>query len=104
MKKSINAAIELVNTLRARLEDTKSLRDRCLQDTEDHYDGRITKKMANFDPTVLDERVVLLQNAIREANTKIKESNVKTEIELDIDEAKLLAPIPKRELLGGLKN
>lgn len=96
MKLTINSAIELSNTLKTRLEDIKTLRDRNLNDTEESWSGKETKKICLFDPTVIDGRVVDMQNAIRLLSTSIKESNVKTTIEVDIDEKILLSAIPKR--------
>lgn len=98
-KLTVNSAIELVSTLRARLEDVKQLRDRNICDTEEEYSGKVTKKTVLFDPTVIDERVVDIQNAIRNLNSAIKESNARTSLDVpSVDELKLLSAIQKRVL------
>jgi hypothetical protein len=98
-KLTVNSAIELVSTLRARLEDVKQLRDRNICDTEVDYSGKVTKKTVLFDPTVIDERVVDIQNAIRNLNSAIKESNARTSLDVpSVDELKLLSAIQKRVL------
>ena len=96
MTMSVNSAIELLTTLRARLEDVKGLRDRNIADTEESFSGHVTKKTVLFDPTVIDARVVDIQNAIRTVNSAVKESNVVTKITVDIDEKALLSALPKR--------
>ena len=95
-KLTINSAIELSNTLKTRLEDIKNLRDRNISDVTERWGEKETVRTCLFDPTVIDERVVNMQNAIRLLNTSIKESNVKTTIEVDIDEKQLLSPVPKK--------
>ena len=95
-KLTINSAIELSNTLKTRLEDIKNLRDRNIADTTERWGDKETIKTCLFDPTTIDERVVNMQNAIRLLNTSIKESNVKTTIEVGIDEMQLLSAIPRK--------
>lgn len=97
-KLTVNSAIELVSTLRARLEDMKGLRDRNICDTEEDYSGRVTKKTVLFDPSNCDQRVVDIQNAIRNINSAIKESNARTYLDVAVNETELLSAIPKRLL------
>lgn len=95
-KLTVNSAIELVNTLRTRLEDMKNLRDRNISETEEIWGDKKTVRHVLFDPTVCDERVVDIQNAIRNLNAAVKESNAKTYLEVDVDEKKLLSAIQKK--------
>lgn len=93
---TVNSAIELTTTLRARLTDMIQLRDRNTSDTEESWGEKTTKKTVLFDPSVCDQRVVDIQNAIRNLSCAIKESNARTAIEVDVDEKALLSAIPKR--------
>ena len=97
MKISVNAAIELVAALKTRAQDLKELRDRNTSDREETYSNAITKKTALFDPSVVDGRVMDINNAIRTISCAIKASNVVTLIDVDVDEKALMSAVPKRE-------
>ena len=95
MKLSVNKAIEMVNTLRGRHSDLKDLRNRNLG-IERFFDGDATKKetVPLYDPSEVDEHIVLISNAILDLNSAIKESNARVEIVIDgLDRVTLLAPI-----------
>ena len=90
---TVNSAIELVNTLRGRISELTSLRDRCsVVDTYYDGDNKQTKEPL-YDPVDVDTKIVLIKNSIRKLNTKIKESNSITKIDFDVDEDSLLSPI-----------
>lgn len=97
MQLTVNAAIELVNTLRGRVSDLQTLRNQNAVRERLFRNEERTEKEPLYNPVDVDKKIVEIKNAIRKLNSAIKESNAKTKLpefpQAEINENSLLAPV-----------
>ena len=92
MKKTVNEAMVLAKAIRGRYAELSSLRSQT--STRDIYMGTDKRVVEpTYDMKELDKRCVELENFLLEVDTKIKQSNALTTIDLDADVKTLLAPL-----------
>jgi hypothetical protein len=92
MKMTVNEAMVLQKALRGRLGELSSLRTTCAS-KESYYgdNNKVVEPM--YDVKALDKKCVELENALLDMDTKIKQSNAITSIEIDADKSTLLSPL-----------
>jgi hypothetical protein len=93
-KMTINEAMVLGKAVRGRLGELSSLRSQVA--TRDIFYGSGGKEKVvepQYDVKILDKKCVVIENFLLVLDSKIKQSNAVTTIEIDTDVEKLLAPI-----------
>jgi len=92
MKMTVNEAMVFQKALRGRLGELSSLRTTCAS-RESYYGDNHKVVEPMYDVKELDRKCVSLENALLDMDTRIKQSNAITIIEVDVDRAALLAPL-----------
>lgn len=92
MKITINESMVLMKVLKGRLAELSSLRSECAK--KETYFGETQKVVEpQYDIKMLDKRCVEIENALLEMDTRIKQSNAITTIEVDVDKTSLLSSL-----------
>ena len=91
-KMTVNEAMVLAKVVRGRYAELSSLRGHSA--TRETFYGEPKKIIEpTYDVKVLDKRCVELENFLLLVETKIKQSNAMTTIEVDVDVNSLLVPL-----------
>jgi hypothetical protein len=92
---TVNEAMVMQKVIRGRLGELSSLRQASAVRETSYYGGGSDKKTIEpmYDVKALDKRCTELENFLLWTETKIKQSNAVTKIEVDADVKELLAPI-----------
>ena len=92
-KMTVNEAMVMMKVIRGRLGELSSLRQTSAVRETSYFgqDKKITEAL--YDVKALDKRCTELENFLLIAETKIKQSNAITVIDVDADVKELLAPI-----------
>ena len=98
---TVNELMVVMHTVRDRMHDLKELRLR-VSTTERYFGNVESTKEPEYDVKLVDKKITELQNFIVRADMKIKMSNSKTLIDLDVDVDGLLEPLTQRYPPGGL--
>jgi hypothetical protein len=97
MKLTINSALALSDTVKARISELKMLRSEVSvqKTTRNTYENRVdeTVETPQFDVKKVDIKITELENFMFSLTSAIKTVNAKTEIGIEVDVDKLLAPI-----------
>ena len=89
---TVNELMVVMHTVRDRMHDLKELRLKV--STTDRYFGNVeSTKEPEYDVKLVDKKITELQNFIVKADMKIKMSNSKTLIDMDVDVDGLLEPL-----------
>jgi len=89
---TVNELMVVMHTVRDRMHDLKELRLKV--STTDRYFGNVeSTKEPEYDVKLVDKKITELQNFIVKADMKIKTSNSKTLIGMDVDVDGLLEPL-----------
>lgn len=91
-KLTVNEAMVLAKTIRGRYAELSSLRSSCAS-RETYFSEPKKVIEPTYDVKALDKRCVELENFLLNVDTKIKQSNAITMIEVDADVKSLLAPL-----------
>ena len=96
-KMTINEAMVLIKVVRERIQDLKQVRLSVVvkSRTRKMYGTEQEEEInePQYDAKAIDKKVTELQNFIFQADAKIKQSNAKTEIDIDVNVGNLLAPL-----------
>ncbi len=94
---TVNEAMVLIKALRERIGDLKQIRlSVTVKSKTRRIYGTETSEEDNepqYDAKAVDKKITELQNFLFLADAKIKQSNARTEIDLDADVGNLLAPL-----------
>jgi len=91
-KLSINEAMVTAKALRGRLGELSGLRSQSA--TRETYYGEKNKVVEpTYDVKILDKKCVEIENALLEIDSRIKQSNAVTLIEIEADAKGLMSPI-----------
>lgn len=94
MTKTINEVLVLQKMVRERVNSLTQLRNSNSRKERMFYGDREEKLVEpEYDPKVVDRKIVELQKFLLLTDAAVKASNAKTEIEVEADIDKLLAPI-----------
>lgn len=92
MKATVNEAMVLMKALKGRYGELSHIRSECAK--KETYFSEVQKVIEpKYDMKELDRRCVDIENALLEMDTKIKQSNAITTIEIDVDKTALLSPL-----------
>lgn len=93
---TINKILSLTKIVRERLNELRSLRSQ-VASRERTYWGEEEKKSKEIEPQYdvkkVDKKVTELENFLFLADSSVKASNAKTELDLEVDVDKLLEPL-----------
>ena len=93
----INEAMVLIKAIRERIQDLKQVRlsvvvkSRVRRNYGTDQEEEINEPQ--YDAKVIDRKITELQNFIFLADSKIKQANAQTEIDMDVNVGNLLAPL-----------
>ena len=91
-KFTVNELLSLCKAVRGRLNSLEGLRDKVsVQETIFGQKEKLVEPQYNVKE--VDKRIVKLQNFLFEADSKIKQSNAMTSVEIVADSEELLSPI-----------
>lgn len=92
---TINEAMVLNKVVRGRLGELSSLRTASANRETSYFGNGLDKKIVEpmYDVKALDKKCTELENFLLWTETKIKQSNAITKIDVDADVKELLAPI-----------
>lgn len=97
MKLTINSALALSDTVKARINELRMLRSEVSvkRTTKNTYENRIDESVEEpqFDVKKVDVKITELENFMFSLTSAIKTANAKTEVGIEVDVDKLLAPI-----------
>lgn len=93
MKMTVNESMVLIKTVKGRLAELSSLRSNSASRETRTMSGEERKIEPLYDVKALDTRCTELRNFLLTVESKIKQSNAVTTIEVDADTKELLAPI-----------
>lgn len=97
MKLTINSALALSDTVKARISELRMLRSEVSvkRTTKNTYENRIDESVEEpqFDVKKVDVKITELENFMFSLTSAIKTANAKTEVGIEVDVDKLLAPI-----------
>jgi hypothetical protein len=90
---SVNEVLSLLKVIRERLNELKGLRNQVsVKDKWMRDDSKVTEPQ--YSVQLVDKKIVMLQNFIFLADSKIKSINAKTEVEgLEVNVSDLLSPL-----------
>jgi hypothetical protein len=92
MEITINELLSLCRIVRERLHELKDLRKQI--STKDRFYGAVEKEVEpQYSVQFVDAKITKLQNFLFKADSKIKQSNAITKIEIDANADDLLAPL-----------
>lgn len=91
-KMTVNEAMVLAKAIRGRYAELSSLRSSSIN-RETYFSEPKKVIEPTYDVKVLDRRCVELENFLLQVETKIKQSNAITTIEIDTDVKSLLTPL-----------
>jgi len=89
---TVNGLLVLMNGIRGRLSGLKELRKQTAN-KEVFYGSSNKETTPMYDVKTVDKQIVMLENFLMEADSKIKESNALTKVELEFDKEKLFASL-----------
>ncbi len=93
---TINTSIALMDILKARISELRSLRDKVAVTESRAYFGEPkseTTTTPQYDVKFVDKKITQLQNTLFKLNGAIKEANAKTPVNINLDVDELLAPL-----------
>ena len=89
---TVNELLVLMKMVRERMKDLKDLRSE-LAVRERFFGSTEKEKIPQYDVKLVDAKITMLQNFIFKADAKIKMSNAKTKVDIDVNVDELLAPM-----------
>jgi len=90
---TVNELMVFMKAVRQRIYELSALRSQT-STRESIYSGDITKVIEpQYDVKVVDKKITELQNFLFKADSKIKQSNAVTTIDIDVDVDSLLEPL-----------
>ena len=90
---TINELMVLMTAVKTRIVELKELR-RTSANRETYYGDNSTRSITpEYDVKKVDKKVVELQNFLRKADAKLKQTNATTNVQIEVDEESLLSPI-----------
>ena len=90
---TVNEAMVTAKALRGRLGELSSLRNQCaVRETTSFGDKNKTVDPL-YDVKALDRKCVEIENALLSIDSKIKQSNAMTQINIDADVKTLMSPL-----------
>lgn len=92
MQKTVNEIMCLQKAVRERLAELQQLRNQ-VSITETYYGAKDRVVEANYNVKDVDKKIVELRNFLLEVDSKIKQSNAVTMIEIIYDINTLLTPL-----------
>jgi hypothetical protein len=92
MEKSVNEVMCLQKAVRERLAELQQLRNQ-VSITETYYGTKDRVVAPNYDVKAVDKKIVELRNFLLVVDSKIKQSNAITKIEIEVDINELLTPL-----------
>jgi len=96
---SVNEAMVLQKTIKERVAELRVLRNSVATEKSTTYpwldkqDGKIESTVVKYDIKLLDKKIVELELFLFKVDSKIKQSNALTQIDIIADVDKLLAPL-----------
>ena len=92
MQKTVNEVMCLQKAVRERLAELQQLRNQ-VSVTETYYGTKDRVVAPNYDVKVVDKKIVELRNFLLDIDSKIKQSNAVTKLEVEFDINELLSPL-----------
>ena len=91
---TVNEAMVLMKAVRERVSQLRSLRSEVSTKEYTYYGSdKKTDKEPQYDVKVVDKKITQLELFLFKADSKIKQSNAMTKIEIDADVDSLLSPL-----------
>jgi len=96
---TVNEAMCLQKTIKERVAELRNLRSSVATEKTTTYpwqEGgkeKIESVVVKYDIKVLDRKITEIELFLYKLDAKIKQSNAKTELDIDVDVDKLLAPL-----------
>ena len=93
-RKTVNELLVLMSTVRKRISDLNAVRLE-VSSKETRFFGNNEQKVTEpqYDVKMVDRKIVELQNFLYEADAKIKQTNAKTKVDMEVDVKSLLEPM-----------
>jgi hypothetical protein len=85
MKVTVNRALALTKAINSRIADLSTLRSE-VASSETFFGAKESKKEPNYDVKAVDHQLVVLKRMLFEIDSRIKESNAVTQIDVAVDE------------------
>ena len=90
---TINEALSLVKVVKERLAELKNLRDRVAVKETTLFDQREKTVEPQYDVKEVDKKIAELETFLFKADSKIKQANATTQINLEYSVGDLLKPL-----------
>lgn len=91
---TINELMVLMGTIKTRIIELREVRrSSAYRDTYTLGNGIERTTTPEYDIKKVDKKIIELQNFLRKADAKLKQTNAMTEVKIEVDEDNLLAPI-----------
>jgi len=96
---TVNEAMCLQKTIKERVAELRNLRSSVTTEKTTSYpwmekqDGKIESIVVKYDIKALDKKITEIELFLYKLDAKIKQSNAKTEIDIDVEVDKLLSPL-----------
>jgi len=93
-KKTINELLVCMSIVRKRINDLSEIRKEVSKKERRFFGNEETSVIEpQYDVKAVDKKITDLQNFLYEADSKIKQSNAKTKVDIEVDVKVLLEPI-----------
>jgi uncharacterized protein (DUF934 family) len=90
---TINELMVLMTAVKTRVAELREVR-RTSANRETWYNGTNERNITpEYDVKKVDKKIVELQNFLRKADAKLKQTNATTNVQLEVDEESLLSPL-----------
>lgn len=80
---TVNEALSLIKVVKERLSELKSLRDRVAVKETSYYDNKEKIINPQYDVKAVDKKISQLETFLFEADSKIKQANAVTQVDIN---------------------
>lgn len=98
-RQTISALLSMQKALRTRMGQLENFKEKSAH-RYIHYEEK-KRTEPTYDVVAVDEKIVAINQALFNIDVKIKESNAKVKLEVDVDLKKLTSAIPNEGKTGG---